>query len=114
MDLIPYLVLNSIPDNPQDEGDSSEIEVLVNKADELSDKGEFEKAIDLYERALKIKDDEVIANNKGVALDSIGRHEKAIEEYDRAISFKEDYAVAWHNKANSYMYLGDHEEAFKC
>ena len=52
-------------------------------------KSNYDKAIDLYERALIAKPDCIeCLDNKAVALDSLGKREGAIDSLDRAIAIK--------------------------
>ena len=79
------------------------------------DKGEFLKAIECYDEAIRLKPDDAAAyNNKGVALSALGRKEEAIECYDEAIRLKPDNAAAYNNKGNALSALGRKEEAIAC
>jgi glycine betaine/proline transport system substrate-binding protein len=77
--------------------------------------GNFEAAIECYDKALEIKPKYDNAwYNKGTTLDNLGRHEEAIVCYDRALEIKPKYVNAWHNKGSTLDNLGRHEEAIVC
>jgi tetratricopeptide (TPR) repeat protein len=79
------------------------------------EKGEYQRAIDLYDLALNLKPDEHEAwSNKGIALDDLGRYEEAIKCYDEAIKIKPDKHETWFNKGVALGKLGRYEEAIKC
>ena len=72
----------------------------------------YEKAIECYDKALKINPNDTEAlNNKGVALYRLGRHEEAIECYDRALEINPNDAEAWYNKGNVLYELRRYKEA---
>ncbi len=55
--------------------------------------GQFDAAIDSYNKALAIKPDYAEAyNNMGIALQEQGKLEEAIEAYNKALAIKPDYA----------------------
>ncbi|KXY53525.1 MULTISPECIES: tetratricopeptide repeat protein [Bacillus] len=57
-----------------------------NKGISLDSLERYEKAIECYDKALKLNpDDNGILLNKGIALDQMGNHEEAIEYYDQII-----------------------------
>jgi tetratricopeptide (TPR) repeat protein len=72
-------------------------------AEELNDEGvshhsqgEFETAVEFFDKALKLDPSIVAAcSNRGLALSKLGRYEDAIESFDRALAIKAEYALAW-------------------
>ena len=79
------------------------------------EKGEYERAVDLFDWASNLKPDMHEAwYNKGCALGKLGRHEEAVKCYDEAIRIKPDKQEAWYNKGYALGKLGRHEEAVKC
>lgn len=82
---------------------------------ELYDLGEYEKAIELYDKAINlenkgIRDVEVCYYNRGRAYFKIGNYEKAIGDYTKAIEIspKSKY---YSDRAVSYMRIGETERA---
>jgi signal transduction histidine kinase len=88
--------------------------------------GEYDLALDYYERSLdiaeKIKDDERIANalnNIGVIYFVWGQHDQSLEYYTSALEIREKIgdkrgiAVAYNNLGNVYDTAGRYEESLK-
>jgi tetratricopeptide (TPR) repeat protein len=76
--------------------------------------GEFEKAIEAYKHALKLKpDSQEFYYNLGMAYSSLGRYKEAIEAYNNAIRIKPDYAAAYYNLGHAHSNLGQHDKAIK-
>ncbi len=72
------------------------------------DRGEFERAIALYEQALKLQPDSVpMRTDFGVALVRLGRYTEAINNYEQALKHdpgnavvRLDLALAWYKQAD--------------
>ena len=66
------------------------------------DAGHYERALELYDKAMGHGvDDEVIFNNKGATLDALGRNSEATAAYREATHLNSGYGLAWHNLGNS-------------
>ncbi len=77
-------------------------------------KGEYEKAIKEYTKAIELKPDYVEAHNElGCAYDDIKEYEKAIEKYSKAIELKPDYEMAFYNRGNAYYHMRKYEKAIE-
>ena len=75
---------------------------LFDKANSAYDSGDFELAVDLFDRVIGLgMRSETVYNNKGAALDALGRREDAVRNYDLAVRTKPGYELAWHNLGNS-------------
>jgi tetratricopeptide (TPR) repeat protein len=86
-----------------------------NIAYSFGEKGEHVKAIENYDKAIKIKPDYAAAwLNKGASLGKLDRREEAIKCYDKALEINPDYTLAWHGKGASLANLDRREEAIKC
>ncbi len=96
----------------------------------LHDLGEYKKAIEFYEKALKSnintfgKDHPKVAirwNNIGAAWQALGEYKKAIEFFDLALknninTFGKDHpkvAIRWNNIGAAWKALGEHKKAIK-
>ena len=78
-------------------------------------RGEFEKAIELYDWAITLNPKLAEAwGNKGLALGNLERYKEEISCCDKAIELKPDYALAWVNKGNALGNLKRYEEALSC
>ncbi len=64
----------------------SEIQNLVAKGQSFLKDGKFNDALDFFEQALLLnQDDPDLWNNKGVALRSMGRYEEAMECFNKSL-----------------------------
>ncbi len=78
----------------------------------LQGKGELDRAILCFWRAVALRPDYAEAyNNLGSAFFSLGRHEEALENYQRSIEIKPGYAEAYYNLGIVLKDLGRPEEA---
>jgi len=79
---------------------STDINVLYNKALALDNLGRLNEAITYYDKVLAIKPDDIdTLNNKGLALDSLGKHDEAISYYDKVLEI-DPADIAALNKKN--------------
>lgn len=70
-----------------------------NKAITLGKGGDYEDAIECYDKALNLNLNYSEAwNNKGIALGHLGRHDEAIECFDKAIKLDKNLTEAYGNK----------------
>ena len=75
-------------------------------------KGEYDKAIADYTRAIELKpDDAVDYNNRGNAWRSKGEYDKAIADYIRAIELDAGYTAAYTNRALTLVKQGKFDRA---
>lgn len=71
------------------------------------EKGDYEKAIEYYKRAIKLNNDFAEAhNNLGVAYAKKGNYGQAIECYNRATSINPKYATPFNNIGVAFYRLG--------
>lgn len=87
---------------------------LVNEGISYGKLGEYNKAIETFDKAIAINPDEKVAwYNKGIAYDKLGEYEKSIEAYNGAITIDPDFADAWNNKGIALGRLGKNDEAIQ-
>jgi tetratricopeptide (TPR) repeat protein len=92
----------------------TEAEEYINKGSDFYYKGDYEKALEAYEKATEFNPDIATAwNNKGAALIKLGRLEEALEAYEKATELDPDYSEAWYNMGGILGALGRHEEALE-
>lgn len=74
--------------------------------------GNSSQAVDLFDRALRIKPGFAAAwSNRGNALLELRRPEEALASYDRALRIQPEYALALHGHANALRELHRYDEA---
>ena len=76
------------------------------------DDGEYQKAIDAYQEAIRLKPNHAKAwYNLGVNYGDLGEYQKAIDAYREAIRLQPDDAKAWSNLGVHYGDLGEYQKA---
>jgi tetratricopeptide (TPR) repeat protein len=92
-------------------GVSSFDDAIMDGASNLN-RGRPEKALEDYNRAIKIKPD-VAAGYLGRAntLNILGRYEEAIEDYNTALEITPDLANAYVNRGIAHSHLEEYEKA---
>ena len=76
--------------------------------------GRYKKAIDAFNRAIKLKPDFVEAQyGLGIAYGESGRHKEAIEAFKQVIKLKPDFSEAHYNLGFAYRKSGMHKEAIE-
>ena len=91
---------------------STDINVLYNKALVLDNLGRVDEAITYYDKVLAINPNETNSlNNKGLALDGLGKHDEAITYYDKILAINPSDADALYNKGLALEELGKKSDA---
>ncbi|MBQ9745190.1 MAG: tetratricopeptide repeat protein [Clostridia bacterium] len=85
--------------------------VLFFKAKCYDDRGMYEPAIELYERALSIWEHSGVASNLGTCYDSVGNVQKAIDSYKKSISLDPNNPYPYNNIAQLAILEGEYEIA---
>ena len=84
----------------------------VRKANYRLEDGQYEEAVEEFNRALEKNPDHVLAHlNLGVTYMQMERNREALEEFDRTIALDPDLAVAYADKGLLLDRLGRYEEA---
>jgi tetratricopeptide (TPR) repeat protein len=72
----------------------------------------FEKAVDLFLTAIKLKPDMAEAyNNLGYCYRKLGKLYESLDAYQKAITLKTDFAQAREYRGETYLALGDLDKA---
>jgi tetratricopeptide (TPR) repeat protein len=75
-------------------------------------KGEYQKAITDFDKALTLKSDYPDAYyDRGYANDALGNYNEAITDYTKSLALRPDYANAYCNRGNAYFQLKQFEPA---
>jgi tetratricopeptide (TPR) repeat protein len=91
------------------------VDYWIQNGNEFQSKGSYDLAIECYNKAITLKDNDFIAiNNKGLAFERSGKYVEAIQAYDEAIRIMPHNEDAWNNKGNALVYLGQCEDAIEC
>jgi len=86
-------------------------EELFRKAYEAVEKGELQKAEELYKQCLELNPVPEIWNNLGNVYRRMERNARAIECYQKAIELSKDYAPAYVNLASALLNLERYDNA---
>jgi protein O-mannosyl-transferase len=84
-----------------------------NLASALLEKGETQKAIYHYNKAISINNYAAAYYNKGVINYRLGQHQQAIMNFQEAIRVKPGYAEAYYNLGIVYHFVGQYQLAIK-
>ena len=71
----------------------------------------FNKAIELYGKAILCKPDPIFYSNRAACYNALGDWEKTVEDTTAAISLDSGYLKALNRRANAYEHLGQYSEA---
>ncbi len=94
---------------------SGDEETCIRYGDEMMFRGEFEKALQHYTRAIEYQQDSAKAwHAKANALDAIGNHEEALTCYDTALRWDPCDAECWFNKGVNLKKLGRTTDGAAC
>ena len=85
-----------------------------NRGNAYQSKGEYQRAIQDYDEALRIDRDSALAfNNRASAFQHMGNYDRAIQDYDQAIRLDPSSALAYNNRGRTQHLKGDYELAIK-
>lgn len=94
---------------------SQDEETYIRYGDEAMFKGEFEKAVHYYEKALESQPESAKAwHAKANALETLGKYEEALSCYDTALKCDEGDAECWFNKGITLKKLGRLKDGAAC
>lgn len=83
-----------------------------NKGVDFVKRGEHEKAISSFDKALAIEpDNDMVWVLRGSLLDDLGRYADSLISYDKALAIKPDYSVAWCGRGIALRKLGRYTDA---
>ena len=76
--------------------------------------GKFKKAIEEYNKAIKLDPEYAFAyNTRGIAYGCVNNFKEAMNDYNTAIKLDPEYAVAYNNRGITSFKLGDFDDAIK-
>jgi tetratricopeptide (TPR) repeat protein len=88
-------------------------EAYIARGNAYKDLGQYQRAIEDYNEAIRLKPDDVAFNNRGIAYTKLGQYQRAIEDYNEAIRLTPNLAAAHYNRGNAYYSLGQNQRAIE-
>lgn len=107
--LIPLLIAASTPSVSTPSTSTSKHVKLYNQGVEAQKRGDYQRAVKLYEKALKAKPDFADAlNNLGYSLRNIAKQymDEAMQSYNKALQIERDHQQALEYQGELYVWHG--------
>jgi len=87
-------------------------ETYLNQGVAYSQKGEFERAVSNYNKAIEVNPKFAVAYlNRGFTYSKLGEYDRAISDYSKATEINPRYAMAFNNRGFTYRKKGDFNRA---
>jgi len=96
---------------------TTDADVWVKHGNEMMAKGQIDKALGFYDRALESSSKHTQTQawySKANALDALGKYNDAIQCYDSALECDPNDAECWFNKGLTYKKMGRLDEGAVC
>jgi tetratricopeptide (TPR) repeat protein len=94
---------------------SRDEETYIRYGDEMMFRGEYQKALQNYDKAIAYQQDSARAwHAKANALDALGNHTEALTCYDTALKWDPRDAECWFNKGVSLKKIGRNGDGAAC
>lgn len=103
--------------NEETEISNQQIEIvqIIDEGNRNYSKGEYNSAIQLYNKALDINPNNHVAwYNKGLSLYNLGKYVEALQCYLKALSINPNYIEAWNSAGITLQILGENDDAIEC
>jgi tetratricopeptide (TPR) repeat protein len=108
------LVTFSLPGRPVADEKKDQIESLLERGNELAQKGDYDGAMAEYQKVLTLDEKNALAhNNLGIIYKRKGLYITSVEEFKAALESLPNYFKAYNNLANVYFETGYYDEAVK-
>jgi tetratricopeptide (TPR) repeat protein len=87
---------------------------LCNKAVELAESGQYDEALDLVNKIIKLDGNNAnVWYNHGIILFKMCRYRDALNSFAQAADIDPNFSEAWYNKGTSLMEFGKYIEAIR-
>jgi tetratricopeptide (TPR) repeat protein len=91
------------------------IEIMLHMAHEMKMLGDYEKALEIYDRVIEMDPRNARAYHvKGNIYDLTGRYDEAITSYNAALERDPLNAETWYNKGVTLRKMGRKDESDEC
>lgn len=90
---------------------AQDIQTLFDDGIKEMESRNFSKAIELFTKALSIKEDGAIYYNRGVCYGQIGEYQNAINDFTKTIESNPDLSDAYNGRGLGYYSLKEYEKA---
>jgi tetratricopeptide (TPR) repeat protein len=88
--------------------------VFLNRGIAYRDKGEYDRATQDYEQAIRLNPSYANTfNSRAIAYFNQGQHDRAIQDYDQAIRLNPSHVHAFYNRGNAYLAKGQPDRAIQ-
>jgi tetratricopeptide (TPR) repeat protein len=88
---------------------------LHNKGRALIKLKRFEEAVECYDRAIEINQNDMTAwHNKGFTLNGLGEYYNALKCFERSLEIAPNNPYSWNSKGNAHIRLNQYTEALEC
>jgi lipoprotein NlpI len=85
-----------------------------NRGNAYQSKGEYQRAIQDYDEAIRIDPEAALTfNNRGSAFQHMGNYDRAIQDYDQAIRLDGGFALSYNNRGRAHHLKEDYAQAIK-
>jgi tetratricopeptide (TPR) repeat protein len=109
-----FLITFSFPGRPVADEEKGEIELRLERGNELAEKGDYDGAMAEYQKVLKIDERNPLAHyNLGIIYKRKGLYISAVEEFKAALEGLPNYFKAYNNLANVYFEREYYDDAVK-
>lgn len=110
----PTSPLSPLPASPVlTPADQEAIQAMLQKGIQLQENGEYEAAIDVFDKILADYPNDILAYNaRGAVYTALANYQKALDDFTRAIELEPTFAPAYYNRGRVYGLMKKYDEAF--
>lgn len=92
--------------------EDAHVPAYLGRAVVLTQRGDFDRAIEDYSTAIRLDPQSLVAyNNRGIVYASAGLYEEALRDFNQALSIDADSLIALNNRAIVYTLQGRYTDA---
>ena len=111
---IVLFFLLSYASGQQEQTESMEAEFYYNRGIAYGKKGQYDRAISDFTKAIEIDPRYAEAyNNRGIAYGKKGQYDRAISDYTKALKINPMFAGAYYNRGVAYYYKKEYDKSLE-